>query len=52
MQVELWTYARPGYYRDVWDYKHANAESIQKPISTFDWSKASSIEMQIKNAKY
>ena len=42
----------PPYYRDVWDYKHANTESIQKAISTFDWSKASSIEMQMKNAKY
>ena len=30
----------PPYYRDVWDYKHANTESIQKAISTFDWSKA------------
>ena len=29
------------YYRDVWDYKHANTESIQKAISTFDWSKSS-----------
>ena len=30
----------PPYYRDVWDYKHANTESIQKTISTFDWPKA------------
>ena len=30
----------PPYYRDVWDYKHTNTESIQKAISTFDWSKA------------
>ena len=30
----------PLYYRDVWDYKHANTESIQKAISTFNWSKA------------
>ena len=30
----------PLYYRDVWDYKHANNESIQITISTFDWSKA------------
>ena len=28
------------YYRDVWDYKRANTESIQKAISMFDWSKA------------
>ena len=28
------------HYRDVWDYKHANTESIQKAISPFDWSKA------------
>ena len=26
----------PRYYRDIWDYKHANTESIQKAISTFD----------------
>ena len=37
----------PPYYRDVWDSKHANTESIQKAIfekelcySTFYWSKA------------
>ena len=38
-------------YRDVWDYKHANTENIQKAISTFDL-RLSSIEIQIKNAKY
>ena len=31
----------PPYYRDVWDYKHANTESIQKAVSMFDWPKAS-----------
>ena len=30
----------PPYYRDIWDYKTANTESIQKAILTFDWSKA------------
>ena len=25
------------FYRDIWDYKHANTESIQKAISTFGW---------------
>ena len=30
----------PPYYRDVWNYKHANTGSIQKTVSTFDWSKA------------
>ena len=29
----------PPYYRNVWNYKHANTESIQKAVSTFDWSK-------------
>ena len=38
----------PPYYRDVRYYKHANTENIQKVISTFDWSKSSSIEMQLK----
>ena len=28
----------PPYYRDVWHYKHANTECIQKTISTFYWS--------------
>ena len=22
----------PSYYRDIWDYKHANTESIQKAV--------------------
>ena len=30
---------RPPYYIDIQYYKQANAESIQKAISTFDWSK-------------
>ena len=30
----------PPYYRDIWDYKHASTESIQKAKSNFDWSKA------------
>ena len=30
----------PPYYRDAWDYKHATTESIQKAISTLNWSKA------------
>ena len=28
----------PPYYRNVWHYKHAYTECIQKAISTFDWS--------------
>ena len=28
------------YYREIWDYKHANTENIQKAISMFDWHKA------------
>ena len=30
----------PPYYRETWDYKHANTENIQKDISMFDWQKA------------
>ena len=30
----------PPYYRDIWDYKNADAESIQNAISNFDWPKA------------
>ena len=28
------------YYGEIWDYKHANTENIQKVISMFDWHKA------------
>ena len=27
-------------FSNIWDYKHANAENIQKAISMFDWHKA------------
>ena len=30
----------PAYSREVWDYKNANAEGIQKSISRFNWKKA------------
>ena len=30
----------PPYYGDIWDYKNADTESIQKAISNFDWPKA------------
>ena len=30
----------PPYYREIWDYKHANTENIQKAISMFDWHKS------------
>ena len=30
----------PPYYREIWDYKYANTENIQKVISMFDWHKA------------
>ena len=29
----------PPHFRDVWDLENADTESIQKTISTFDWSK-------------
>ena len=29
----------PPYYKDIWDYKHANTEKIQKDILLFDWQK-------------
>ena len=31
----------PPYYREIWDYKHADTENIQKAVSLFDWQKAS-----------
>ena len=30
----------PAYSREVWNYKNANAEGIQKSISCFNWKKA------------
>ena len=30
----------PAYSREVWDYKNANAEGMQKSISRFHWKKA------------
>ena len=30
----------PPYYREIWNYKNAGTESIQKAISNFDWPKA------------
>ena len=30
----------PPYYREIWGYKNADTESIQKAISNFDWPKA------------
>ena len=30
----------PPYYREIWHYKNADTESIQKAISNFDWPKA------------
>ena len=30
----------PTYYREIWDYKNTDTDSIQKAISNFDWSKA------------
>ena len=37
----------PPYYREIWDYKNADTESIQKTISNFDWPKL----FRNKNAK-
>ena len=30
----------PPYYREIWDYNHANTENIQRAISMFNWQKA------------
>ena len=30
----------PNYRTEVWDYKNANAEGIQKSISLFNWEKS------------
>ena len=40
MESYISMHRSPSYYRDVWDYKHANTESIQKAVSSFDWFKA------------
>ena len=31
---------RPPYYREIWDYEHANTENTQKAISMLDCQKA------------
>ena len=41
----------PLYHRNVWDYKLANTESIQKVILTFNWSEVFLHQMHMKNAK-
>ena len=30
----------PPYYRELWGYKRANTECIQKSINSFDWARA------------
>ena len=30
----------PNYSREVWDYKNANVEEIQKSVSIFNWKKS------------
>ena len=40
----------PPYQRLVWDYKNANASSIQKALNMIDWNKLfsnSNVEKQI-----
>ena len=36
------------YYGEIWDYKHANTENIQKAISMFDSHKAFKNKIQMK----
>ena len=40
------------YFREIWDYKNANIECIQKSIYNFDWTVAFKIEIATKNAKF
>ena len=30
----------PHYFREIWDYKNANIECVQKAIYNFDWTRA------------
>ena len=30
----------PAYFREIWDFKNANIECIQKSIYNFDWTRA------------
>ena len=41
----------PPYYREIWDYKNTDTESIQKAISNFDWPKAFRNKSANKNCK-
>ena len=42
LYAELWISMYPFrlLITEIWDYKHANAENIQKAISMFYWQKA------------
>ena len=42
----------PPYYREIWDYKNADAKSIQKAFSTFDWLKVFSKKSANENYKF
>ena len=37
----------PPYYREIWDYKHANTENIQKPSTLKDFIKIPQIVIKI-----
>ena len=41
----------PPYYREIWDYKKANIQNIQKAISMFDWRSAFKGNTVNKNCK-
>ena len=39
----------PPFYRDIWDYKSANVEMIQKAIADFNWKRAFSNNLVNEN---
>ena len=40
------------YFREIWDYRNANIECIQKSIYNLDWIRAFKVEIATKNAKF
>ena len=42
----------PPFYRDIWDYKRANVEMIQKAITDYNWKRAFSNSSVNENVRF
>ena len=43
---------QPPFYRDIWDYKRANVEMIQKAITDYNWKRAFSNSSVNENVRF